>query len=243
MDKKRAFCCLNCTASANCCGACGECPECCKDCGDTSFCVASAYFGKDDQIYKAYTATYFDWYTEYDWLVDREISFGSINGTYKSITNETLIYGSTTFNSWMREGGECEIGPDKTYTKIATTYNGKTYTTVYTDKGLCGCNNFEDCLGYATDHCFQCGCTCGKIFRSSSTLPVGTIPKVDASAPSCGMFKDDKHDRGGTVTFIIPLKTYNYLGEIVASPTPQNPYDPCYPIRTVSAPGCHFFAP
>ena len=58
MTKKRAYCCLNCKASANCCGACGECPECCKDCGDTSSCVTSAYFGKDDKIYKKYIVNY-----------------------------------------------------------------------------------------------------------------------------------------------------------------------------------------
>jgi hypothetical protein len=243
MTKEEAYCCLNCGESAGCCGPCGECSECCKDCGDTSSCVTSAYFGKDDKIYKAYTATYFDWYTQYNWLVDREASFGSINGTYESITNETLKYGSTTFNSWMSDGGACDIGPDTMYTKSTTTYNGKTSTNVSSNRGLCGCNDFDGCLGLFADYCFECGCTCDKIFSGSSTGGVGTIPKVDASAPSCGMFKDGTHDRGGTVTFIIPLKTYNSLGEIVADPTPATAYNPCNPIRTATAPACHFFHP
>jgi hypothetical protein len=49
MTEERAYCCLNCTASANCCGTCGECPAGCEDCGDTSdYCFANAYFDGSD---------------------------------------------------------------------------------------------------------------------------------------------------------------------------------------------------
>lgn len=237
-NQELAYCCLNCTDQKNCCVACGECPGCCADCGDTSMCQSTAYFGKNNKIYKAYTATYFSWGTDYDWLKDKEISFGSINGTYNSIKNETLLYGSITYNSWSCGSCLCGHGPDIAYSLYTINYDGKTSTAVGSSRGLC-----RDCEECSSDYCFQCGCTCEKIFSGTSTDDgVPTIPIINASAPSCGMFKDEKHDSGGTVTFIIPLKTYNKSGEIVADPTPANAYDPCNPIRIASAPPCCFFA-
>ena len=239
MDQKTAYCCLSCTNLPPCNAAAGTCAECCKDCRDTSSCTTTAYFGKDDTIYKAYTTTWFSWGTEYNWLADQEFASEVINGTYNSIKNETLVYGQSTFNSWCCGGFDCAHGPDSTYSKSTTTYNGKTSTNVFSSKGLC----IDDCEECISDQCFSCGCTCGKIFSGTSTGGIPSITTIDASAPSCGMFKDDKHDSGGTVTFIIPLKTYNSLGEIVADPTPATAYNPCNPIRTATAPGCHFFHP
>jgi len=239
MDKKTAYCCLNCANLPPCNAAAGDCVACCKDCGDTSSCKTTAYFGKDDKIYLAYSATWFTWSTEYNWLVDRELFSETINGTYNSIKNETIVNGQTTFNSWNCGSCLCGQGPDTSYSLGTTTYNGKTSTYVWSNKGLC----IDDCEECSSDQCFLCGCTCGKIFSGTSTGGIPSITIIDASAPSCGMFKDDTHDSGGTVSFIIPLKTYNSLGEIVADPIPENPYDPCNPIRIANAPGCHFFAP
>ena len=245
MTEEQAYCCLTCRESAGCCKTCGECPDCCEDCGDMSSCGTTAYFGKDDKIYKGYTTTKFSWSTQYNWLSDREFSTQYINGILNSITNEKRVYGRSTFDSWLC--GECLCGenPDTSYTKITTTYNGKTSNTFTRSKGAC--IDCEDCLGGNADYCFQCGCSCNKIFTQSSTGGVPSLPAwdpVDASAPDCGMLKDDTHDSGGTVEFIFQLKTYNSLGEVVEDPipNPENPYNPCAPLRIAYAPACHFFA-
>lgn len=44
MDKKQAYCCLNCTNLPPCNAAAGNCEPCCADCGDASMCQSSAYF-------------------------------------------------------------------------------------------------------------------------------------------------------------------------------------------------------
>jgi hypothetical protein len=58
MDQKQAFCCLNCANLPPCNAAAGNCVPCCKDCEDINGCATTAYFGKDDRIYKKYFATF-----------------------------------------------------------------------------------------------------------------------------------------------------------------------------------------
>jgi len=239
MTQKQAYCCLNCTNLPPCNAAAGNCVPCCADCGDTSNCFSTAYFGKDDKIYQGYTATWFYSATQYNWLENQEFANDLINGTYNSIKNETLVYGQSTFNSWCCGGFLCGHGPDITYSKSTTTYNGKTSTTVSSNKGLC----IDDCEECTSDQCFSCGCTCEKIFGGTSTGGVPNITIIDASPPSCGLIKDNTFDMRGVVAFVNLLKTYNSKGEIVADPTPGTAYNPCSPIRIATAPGCHFFAP
>ena len=246
MTEKQAYCCLNCTNLPPCNPAAGNCVSCCADCGDTNSCITTAYFGKDDQIYKGYVATYFAWGTQYNWLVDQEFQSASWNGTYNSLTNEKLVFGFSTFNSWNGQD-ECGGGPEEFYNNRTDTYSGKTATGTTSVRGACSdCFDCEDpdlCSYPNSKYLFQCGCTCNKVFNDTFPLDLPFFPIVDASAPSCGMFKDATHDSGGTVTFIIPLKTYNSLGEIVANPSPISPYNPCQPIRHAYAGGCYFFAP
>ena len=241
MTKKEAYCCVDCRVSANCCAECDKCTACCEDCeiDPREYCPLSAYFGKDNKIYKEYTATYFSWGTNYNWLADGEFETGNINGRYSSRTNETLKHGSSTFNTWLCGECLCGAGPDVSYTKSTTIYDGKIATTETERKGSC-----RDCDDPPCDeNTFGGGCSCEAEYKNSSKGGVGGIPIIDADAPSCNMLKDDTHDSGGTVTFTIPLKTYNSLGEVVADPIPNGPYDPCNPIRRAYAPGCHFFAP
>jgi hypothetical protein len=233
MNEKQAYCCLECANLPPCDAAAGNCAPCCSDCGDTSICQTSAYFGKNDKIYKGYTTTWSYWAKAYDWDADKELFNESIGGSYDSIKNEKLVFGSTVFNSWLCGSCLCGEGPETAYSLSTTTYEGKTSTTEWSNKGLC------------RDDCEDCGeCDCNAIYKGSfNSNNVPFIPTIDASAPDCDMFKDSNTDSKGTVTFIVPLKTYNGKGEIVQDPTPNRQYDKCHPIRIASAPSCHFFAP
>ena len=237
MDKKRAFCCLNCTNSANCCGACGECPACCKDCGDTSSCVTSAYFGKDDKIYKRYIATY-------------KINYYYCDGPYGCLppsSNETV---ETYMDNW--------IGKLDSKDGIRKVYGGASYKLLW---GICDPNNANQEFRYDEDSKYFYDGTFGKFTfeqdcggekaEGSGELSYGSLPInfpiVEAKNGACNLpySNDDPFDRiitSGEIEFVEELKTYNNQGELVADPIPEDPYDPCNPIRPVEV-GCHFFAP
>ena len=104
--------------------------------------------------------------------------------------------------------------------------------------GIFGKFTFEaDCGGEKTEGSGEIG---------YGSLPIG-FPIVEAKNGECNL--PNSNDpfysivTSGEIDFVEELKTYNKEGEIVEDPIPEDPYDPCNPIRTANAPGCHFFHP
>lgn len=235
MDEKRAYCCLNCTASQNCCGPCDKCAACCRECGDTSSCATSAYFGKDDKIYRRYIATY-------------KINYYNCFGPYGCLppsSNETV---ETYMDRW--------IGKLDSKDGIKKVYGGSSYKLLW---GICDPNFANQEFRYDEDSKYFYYGTFGKFIgesecngeksESSGEIGYGSLPIdfpiVEAKDGECNLPNyNDPFDSvvvSGEIDFVEELKTYNNEGEIVADPIPEDPYDPCNPIRTATAPGCHFF--
>jgi hypothetical protein len=242
LTQKQAYCCLNCTNLPPCKAAAGNCVECCEDCGDTSMCRSTAYFGKDDKIYKKYRVTYTisSYYCfgtcpagsresnpPYSYVYQTNAAWtGLLDSEYP---DEYEIFG---FDSYIELNYYCEIDIngyeyeyDNSSTNRTKTYNGRSGTVDIWQQ--CGPNQSNE--------------------NGIEAIPTFPSPTKDAKDYECGLpYRTDPNDNiyiTSTVDFIQPLKTYNNKGEIVADPTPGTPYNPCSPIRTASAPGCHFFHP
>ena len=236
MTKKQAYCCLNCTNSAGCSAVAGQCPYCCADCGNTSSCTTTAYFGKDDQIYKGYISTTSssspgEWY-----FGEYNVANGS--ATYNSITNSLEESSMSRFITILCGECLCGEGIEYSYTDSTTVCSGKTCTTTTQSKGNCqDCNGDPPC----GPNTFGGGCQCEAVNTGTSIGTPSNFFARDVTGPAC----DGAVPEGAslTISFIVPLQTYNSLGEIVADPIPGSAYDPCNPIRIATAPACTFFAP
>jgi hypothetical protein len=234
MTKKQAYCCLNCTNSAGCSAVAGQCPSCCADCGDTSGCITTAYFGKDDQIYKGYIATSAG---SSEWSSIGEYYVANGRATYNSITDSLEESSMSRFITTLCGECLCGEGIGVSYNDNTTICSGKICTTTMEGKGNCqDCNGDPPC----GPNTFGGGCQCEDVYRSTSTSSPSYFSPRDVTGPAC----DGAVPEGVslTITFIVPLRTYNYLGEIVANPTPGSPYNPCQPLRSASPPACCFFA-
>jgi hypothetical protein len=171
-----------------------------------------------------------------------ESSAGGGTTTYNSITQKVTASANSRFITILCGpcycGSSSESNPSEyAYQETITSCSGETCTTTFTSKGIC----IDDCEECNSEFCFGCGCTCERVFTNTSTSTPSNFTPRDVTGPAC----DGVVPEGTSLTidFNTPLKTYNYLGEIVADPTPGTAYNPCSPIRTATAPGCHFFAP
>jgi hypothetical protein len=253
MDKKQAFCCLNCTNLPPCNAAAGNCVPCCADCGDTSNCRSTAYFGKQGGIYKGYISTSSSSPPQGEWVFG-EYSIGGGTTTYNSITQKVTATGFSKFITIQCGpcycGSSSESNPSEiAYQETITNCSGEICTTTFISKGIC----IDDCEECSSEFCFGCGCTCERVFSSTSISTPSNFFARDVTGPACDASGPNSCQNDGacivpeytdlTINFIEPLKTYNSLGEIVGDPTPDTEYNPCSPIRIATAPGCHFFAP
>jgi hypothetical protein len=230
MDRKQAYCCLNCTNLPPCNAAAGNCKECCKDCKDTSVCLSSAYFDGVG-FYKKWTMT--DGYSLSGTPCD--ISFcGYFNSSYNA-----TWHSDGTFNSFRNVDAD-GIGDDHdciSYSGASTAKrtapggsikkSGSIYFCEYDfgcGKGTLNCANGE--ITPPCDGCCAIGVTCA---GEPSQIEAAPCPNITAK-----------------ITFSEPVKLYNNKGEEVGLEAygeyPPS-YDPCYAIRGWGPPGCHFFAP
>lgn len=252
MTEEKAYCCLNCKASANCCGACGECLACCAECEDMSKCNSIAYVDKNGELYLKYnynanynsTETTFgtddvdcdpDRSSASNFSIRLEMNSGEdplYNGSY-SFSNSRSCCGESCCNA---ESGGAQQSTTKTNIK----------------------NNFFETVTISTpSEDFNDDCGIETTITSNGDY-VGNLGIIDGSFCPCVGCVDDEYEimhnwgkeKGriktqgyGSVTFFEKVKTYNSLGQIVSNPILGTAYDPCNPIRTIHAPACHFFHP
>jgi hypothetical protein len=252
MDEKTAYCCLNCTTSANCCGTCGECPECCKDCRDTSKCKATAYFDGisfyKDYIYTAIASSSFMF----------EDQLGGYPGVAGGYENYTSIYDTSKKIPCSKNGSSQYLFDGAYYDKSVWTYNGATTTSKI---------DFEDCENQ-DDNGNEIGCPriatgpsdCingGPITETQCSTPeecYNCIYEVTCGPACCGPFGGCGYCENPTIyratgkyktkiDFINPLKLYDKKGKDVGNIIGAN-YNPnTHPESSWAAPQCHFFAP
>jgi hypothetical protein len=247
MDKKTAYCCLNCRESANCCGACGECPACCAECGDTSNCIGSAFFdgvGFFSQVNISFSGYSENWeiqyflngtkswngnvavdYSEYNENSEKYTNRGFATSTKSRFASQASLNGQFDFSIIVPGGcgnppvGGCQTAPGggQYFMKGRAVCGDRTYCTFP--------SSFEpdpnqECYGwdFSFNRCLD-----------SAPLVFGQCEEPPAKS---------------SVSFSNPIKLYNYKGEVVGLEAFEYPpsYDPCYAIAQVGAPGCHFFA-
>jgi hypothetical protein len=224
-----------------------------------STCKGSAFLDKDDKFYLSYnyTANYSE--NEMGSGTDDVDCYGDPLTSYAStfaITleilsgNNPLYNGSYSFsNSASCCGEECcsEDGHSTQWRNIDTTIENNLFKTVDT---------------FSPAH--KSDGSCGQKYTDNSNgLYVGTLGIIDGSFCPCGYCEDtDEEYPGyagsiqkyrkktsgfGSISFSTELKLYNSNGEEVEDPwsilNPPDPFNSCNPIRTATAPGCHFFAP
>jgi len=250
MDKKQAYCCLNCSDLANCCGICGECPECCEDCEDTSQCKSSAFFDGSSfysQVNINFSAYGQNWQIQYfldgtkSWNGSGGVDYSEYNENAEKYTNRGFSTSKKSrFQSQASLRGQfdfsiiepygcgdppvagCKPAPGGQYFMEGKAICGdRTYCTFPGDGGPYYPNPNQECYGW--DYSFN-------LCLDDAPLVFGECEPPPASS---------------SVSFSDGIKLYNNKGEEVGLEAFQYPpsYDPCYAIALVNAPGCHFFHP
>ena len=251
MDEKQAYCCLNCTTSANCCAPCGECPTCCADCGDNSGCSSSAYF-KNGKFYKDFIFTAINVVNYNVKNVDTMCYEGGI------IVNTSII---TEYSTLRRPGKECSVigkfhnnvnmCPNGGGYEYLTSYYGSTYDR----KRLCD-GPYERNYGD--------GCTEGIVESGNTSCPNINItddcPGYEKECnglscyPACGEYAEEdcqgsaSRSNSAKVNFLNQLNLYDSKGKLanieeaytIDGLTPPS-YNPCSPLTVWYPPQCHFF--
>ena len=236
MDKKTAYCCLNCTNLPPCNAAAGNCEPCCADCGDTSSCTTTAYFDGSnffkDYIYTATKSSSYLFYALYG------------DGNFGGYENYTSTYDTSKEIPCSKNGSRLDQDDSASFDNNYYSYNGATttFTTSYEDCDDCprtttgpsscvngsaitetSCSSPEECFGCIFD--VDCSLACVPF----TTCEAGTIYRAFAK------YKTE-------ITFKNPVKLYNSSAEDVGNIISAN-YNSNNPARSWSAPGCHFFAP
>ena len=250
MDQKQAYCCLNCT---NCCETCGECPACCEDCGDTSNCWRSRAYFNGSNFYKDFIFTAINIVNYNVKNVDTRCEGGKI------IINSRII---TEYSTLRRPGKECSV-MGRVYSNVNMCPNGGGYSyltsyngTTYNRKRLCN-GSYE--INYGDGDCVE-----GIIESGNTNCPNFNItddcPGYEKECqglschPTCGEYAEEdcegsaSRSNSARVHFVNQLNLYNSKGELanigeayamdgLTAPS----YNPCNPLATWFAPGCHFF--
>ena len=248
MDKKQAYCCLNCADLASCCQPCNECPSCCLDCENMSGCKATAYFDGSN-FYKDFIFTFTN-STNYSIRnVDTNCEFGIIN-LGSGLTNE--------YSTLKKPGEECStigmVHPSINFCfegyEYLTSYNGLTYST----ERLCD-GSYE--VNYGDGKC-----AAGVVDSGATSCPntdkVDDCPdfgekecNVPECYPACNptpcedsefFHSTYRSSRSAKIIFVNQVKLYNKKGEDVGNIIGAT-YDPCAASKGWFAPPCHFFAP
>ena len=254
MDKKRAYCCLNCTNSANCCGACGECPACCADCGDTSTCKGSAFLGKDNNFYlkwrgrnSSQNSTRYFYFDDAICIDHSVIVTSNSNSSFNSNGECQIIYFDNT--TYSRECCECDCSQNPGGLQITNVGDQISRTTTSVAGAPTDGSGCESDPGYnATEPGPGYSCP-GPSEQNETVNTENTIceyPEEESADQECTTTTINSR-LIATVTWSSQLNLYDGRGDIVANPwsilPSPNPYNPLDPIRVVSAPACHFFAP
>ena len=246
MDTKIAYCCLNCTASANCCGACGECPACCENC-DTSECSSSAYF-YGGNFYKhfvlvaqEYEDTLFDYY-------DGNYGHNFLTRGYYSSSYDTEYDSPCCVEGWKKTYDDSVY-----WSKQDIKYNCEETTII---------EDYEDCDDCPATTTVPSQCYIGAaLYTNENPVPAtecfpqfpefqekeGTVACTNVPScynPQCEFYCDGKAyiQFYSQINFSSPLNLYNKDGQDVGN-TIGATYNPCNPTVSWSAPACHFFAP
>jgi len=263
MNKKQAYCCLNCSNLSPCNGAI-DCDVCCEDCGDMSTCKGSAFLDKDDKFYLSYnyTANYSanemgSGSDDIDCINVNELP--SYNSSF-AIELEILSGNNPLYN------GSYDFSNSKTCCGISCCTNEDPISPSLTQESTIKTiikDNFFTTVSISTpahDYDGECGV---ETTTNSNGIYQGNLAIIDGSFCPCGYCEDiDTESEGaagtiekyrkktkgfGSISFSTELKLYNSNGEEVEDPwsilNPPDPFDSCNPIRTATAPGCHFFAP
>jgi len=239
MSKEQAYCCLNCTTSANCCGECGGCESCCENC-DTSACKSSAYF-KDGNFYLNYTSKY-NGSSDYEWSDNADYQKGnsSFSYSYNSKNDLCSASGSITHLGVHEDG-------DATFT--STGYGGSNGIEGYG----CGCDTNDFCWnngscnsgpnGDADPCCASftggCGVICADDECGSFNFGCSGLECVCDDEEWCdGTYVSEN---SATISFQDTVRLYNSEGEDVGNIVGAS-YNPCNPCATWGAPSCHYFS-
>jgi hypothetical protein len=251
MNKKRAYCCLNCSNLPPCDPFGRNCPSCCAQCSSLDLCSSNAYFA-NGLFWKDFK------YEANSWEETRMDIGGADNPDYrvKSFVNSTYdtrqsspccIVGFSNYHS--EPNGEFYDGQ--------TTYNCKTTDSV---------ESYEDCEDCPHRTNGPSSCPIGAaLFTKGSDVPADcpgwehytydpNSGVVSCQSPETCYYMICVEDYPGScigdstiffwsrIEFFNPVNLYNYLGQDVGNIVDAS-YDPCNPTRTWSAPGCHFFHP